>query len=299
MMEMETLLPNPNYGGSKRCFGRRIHQRLDGGGSRKKMKVVRLGGSRRYWKIKAIPRIRYVMRSPLKMLTKLKNAYINFMSMFSSNVGAMNTDNIYGAKRIPNSRQANGYSSEFESRLIVEISKLMACLSFSLVLNSKKALRPKTSPKPMMEVGKSYPTICRGRDRQRKTSKQMETVETKADADSFWTWNANNNDQRQFSMTKFLGNKPPKPQTSVLGPGFGAGFGCGAGIGFGLVGGFGYGGWPFNNLHLVFGLGMGCGLGLGLGFGQGIGYNFNFRTRKSRKSKKNFSDSNKTIVIQI
>lgn len=129
---------------------------------------------------------------------------------------------------------------------------------------------------------------------------KAKVMETKADAaDSFWTWNANN-DQKQFSVTKFLGNnKPPKPQTSVLGPGFGAGIGCGAGIGLGLVGGFGYGGWPFNHMHFVFGLGIGCGVGVGFGFGQGIGYDFNFRTRKSRKSKKNFSDPQKTIVIQI
>jgi len=130
-------------------------------------------------------------------------------------------------------------------------------------------------------------------------------METKADAESFWTWNANNHkkntDQQQFSVTKFLGNnsKASKAQTSVLGPGFGAGIGCGAGIGLGLVGGLGFGGWPFNHLHLVFGLGMGCGVGVGFGFGQGIGYDFNFRTRKSRKSNKKFSDPHKTIVVQI
>lgn len=134
-----------------------------------------------------------------------------------------------------------------------------------------------------------------------------DAMETKADADSFWTWNANNYNNNhtpnnQFSITEFLGNKPnKKPQkSSVLGrPSFGAGVGCGAGIGLGLVGGFGYGGWPFNHLNLVFGLGMGCGLGVGFGFGQGIGYTFDFCTRKSRKSNKKFSDPNKIIVIQI
>ncbi|XP_027188587.1 uncharacterized protein [Cicer arietinum] len=105
-------------------------------------------------------------------------------------------------------------------------------------------------------------------------------MKTKADADSFWTWNSDNNkEQQQFSVTKFLGNKPNKPQASVLGPGFGAGFGCGAGIGLGLVGGLGYGGSPFNHLNLVFGLGMGCGLGFGYGFGQGIGYTFDYQNR--------------------
>jgi hypothetical protein len=126
-------------------------------------------------------------------------------------------------------------------------------------------------------------------------------METKADTDSLWSWNnnSNNNNQQQFSITKLIGNKPIKPPTSVLGPGFGAGFGCGAGIGFGLVGGIGHGGWPFNHLNLVFGLGMGCGLGVGYGFGQGIGYSFDYQTRKSAKSKKSFSDSNKIIVFQL
>ncbi|CAI8613410.1 unnamed protein product [Vicia faba] len=124
-------------------------------------------------------------------------------------------------------------------------------------------------------------------------------METKGDTDSKWSWNANNNQQKQFSMNKFLGNKSDKAQTSVLGPGFGAGFGCGAGIGLGLTGGLGYGGSLFNHLNLVFGFGMGCGLGVGYGFGQGIGYSFDYQTRKSAKSKKSFADSNKTIVFQL
>ncbi|RHN47281.1 hypothetical protein MtrunA17_Chr7g0251251 [Medicago truncatula] len=126
-------------------------------------------------------------------------------------------------------------------------------------------------------------------------------MESKSTTDSSWPWNPNNNQQNQFSITKILGTKPQKPQTSLLGPGFGAGFGCGAGIGFGLLGGFGYGGGggPFNHLNLVFGLGMGCGLGIGYGFGQGIGYSFDYQTRKSAKSRKSFSDTNKTIVFQL
>lgn len=128
-----------------------------------------------------------------------------------------------------------------------------------------------------------------------------EAMESKSTTDSSWPWNPNNNQQNQFSITKILGTKPQKPQTSLLGPGFGAGFGCGAGIGFGLLGGFGYGGGggPFNHLNLVFGLGMGCGLGIGYGFGQGIGYSFDYQTRKSAKSRKSFSDTNKTIVFQL
>lgn len=67
------------------------------------------------------------MRSPLTILTKLKNAYMNFMLKLSGNVGAMNSDNIFEVKRIPKARQVyKGYSSdEFEARLIFEISKTL------------------------------------------------------------------------------------------------------------------------------------------------------------------------------
>lgn len=67
------------------------------------------------------------MRSPLTILTKLKNAYMNFMLKLSGNVGAMNSDNIFEVKRIPKARQVSkGYSrDEFEARLIFEISKTL------------------------------------------------------------------------------------------------------------------------------------------------------------------------------
>ncbi|KAK7295760.1 hypothetical protein RJT34_18672 [Clitoria ternatea] len=274
-MESESLLSKASYGGI-------VMRRRRG---YKKMKIVGLRRSpRRYWRIR---RLRWVITSPLKMLTKLKNAYINLMLRLAGSVGAMNTETdsntIFALKRIPKARQVSkGYSMDaFEARLIFEISKSLVA-SYELY------------PINILIHGYAATAI----EQNQYFALVMETVQSKADADSFWTWNKND-DQRQFSITKLLGNKPPKPQTSVLGPGFGAGIGCGAGIGFGLVGSFGYGGWPFNHLNLVFGLGMGCGIGLGYGFGQGIGYNFHFRTRKSRKSNNNFSDSNKTIVIQI
>lgn len=61
------------------------------------------------------------------MLTKLKNAYMNFMLRLAGNVGALNSDNIFGVKRIPKARQMpKGYSGDaFEARLIFEISKTL------------------------------------------------------------------------------------------------------------------------------------------------------------------------------
>ncbi|KAK7340924.1 hypothetical protein VNO77_21642 [Canavalia gladiata] len=124
-METESLLPKPTYGGIKRYMRRRRYQRLDGGVSingGKKTKTVRLRRSpRRHWRIKAVPRLSWIVRSPLKMLTKLKNAYMNFM------LKSMNTDNMFGDKRIPQARKVTkGYSGDaFEARLIFEISKAL------------------------------------------------------------------------------------------------------------------------------------------------------------------------------
>ncbi|XP_027353323.1 uncharacterized protein LOC113863802 [Abrus precatorius] len=129
-MEMESLLPKPNYGGMKRYLRRRRYQCLNGGTTTggKKMKIIRLRRSRRrYWRIRAIPRLKWIMRSPLKMLRKLKNAYMNFMLRLASNLGAMNTDNMFGVKRIPKAREVSkAYSGDaFEARLIFEISKAL------------------------------------------------------------------------------------------------------------------------------------------------------------------------------
>ncbi|RDX84634.1 hypothetical protein CR513_34283, partial [Mucuna pruriens] len=125
-METESLLPKQTYGGIKRYLRRRRYQRLDGSATGgKKTKAIRLRRSpRRHWRIKAVPRLIWMVRSPLKMLEKLKNSYTNFM------LRSMNTDNIFGQKRIPKADDAqvskiNYTADEFETRLIFEISKAL------------------------------------------------------------------------------------------------------------------------------------------------------------------------------
>lgn len=118
-------MSKPTYGGIKRSWRRRRYQRLDGSDavpSGKKMKVVRLKGSpRRNWRIRAVPKLRWVVMSPLKMLSKLKNVYMNFM------LKSMNPDNVFGKKQIAKAREVSkGLSNEeFETRLIFEISKAL------------------------------------------------------------------------------------------------------------------------------------------------------------------------------
>jgi len=125
-METDSLLSKPTYGGIKRYFRRRRYQRLDNGGAatgERKMKMVRLRRSpHRQWRIKAVPKLTWMVRSPLKMLAKLKSAYMNFM------LRSMNTDNIFGNKKtlkIDRQVSKNYKSDEFEARLIFEISKAL------------------------------------------------------------------------------------------------------------------------------------------------------------------------------
>jgi hypothetical protein len=99
--------------------------------------MTRFGGSpRRVWKIKAVPKLRILksIASPLKLMSKLKNAYINMMLGMAGNVDGTN---VFGNKRVPRGRQvkAPNYPSEaFEKRLVYEIYKnLLATRELSTV----------------------------------------------------------------------------------------------------------------------------------------------------------------------
>ncbi|KAI9128284.1 hypothetical protein K1719_001277 [Acacia pycnantha] len=136
-METESLLPKP--GSCRRLMrywrlGDTSNELGKAKKKKKKMKVVRLKGTRRYWRIKAIPKLSLMLRSPLKLMNKLKNAYIDFMLKLSGKVkgGSLNFtngigDGVFRQKRIPKSRQVTHKFSmnEFEARLIYEISKVL------------------------------------------------------------------------------------------------------------------------------------------------------------------------------
>ncbi|KAE8668928.1 hypothetical protein F3Y22_tig00112281pilonHSYRG00172 [Hibiscus syriacus] len=112
----------------KRYWRRRRNQRLYGSEARKNIKVTRIGRrSRRFWKIRATPRLRWRMMiaSPMKLLTKLKNGYMNTLLRLGGTVGYLSANNEFGGKRIPKARKvALGYSnSEFDQRLLYEIYK--------------------------------------------------------------------------------------------------------------------------------------------------------------------------------
>jgi hypothetical protein len=121
-MELESLLPKPsNNGGIKQYLRRRHYKHLEGSG--KKMKIIRLKRStRKFWRIRTIPRLRWVIKSPLKILSNFKNVYLNFM-LKSLNIDSNNI----GGKQIPKAPQVSkDYASDaFEVKLIYEISKAL------------------------------------------------------------------------------------------------------------------------------------------------------------------------------
>ncbi|KAF3972994.1 hypothetical protein ACB098_01G183300 [Castanea mollissima] len=125
------LIPKPVQGTLKRYWRRQRYQRLHGSKPvRKNVKITRFGGSprRRVWRIRAVPKLRLKNFAPLKLWTKIKNAYMNMMVGLAGNVGSLNTSNVFGGKRIPKERQVSHvvYSTEeVENRLILEIYRAL------------------------------------------------------------------------------------------------------------------------------------------------------------------------------
>eukprot|EP00249_Psilotum_nudum_P013485 c24357_g1_i3 orf=178-570(-) len=53
---------------------------------RKRLRLAKLGDKRRSWRLKLIPKLRLLRRSPLRFLSKLRDAYVNMMVSISSKV---------------------------------------------------------------------------------------------------------------------------------------------------------------------------------------------------------------------
>ncbi|KAG1368071.1 hypothetical protein COCNU_14G005390 [Cocos nucifera] len=130
-METETF-PIRFYRGIRLYWRRRKYQRVDGSGSGKKaVKVTRFGsgrgGNRRFWRVRPIFRIRIKIPSPVRLLVRLRDMYVDAMLGMAGKGSALALPNGPEAlwdKRIPKSRpvrlQAGSY---FEQRLILEIYK--------------------------------------------------------------------------------------------------------------------------------------------------------------------------------
>ncbi|KAF8390085.1 hypothetical protein HHK36_024606 [Tetracentron sinense] len=118
------ILSSPFHGSLKRYWRGRRYQRLDGAITGKKsMKIARLGAkSRRFWKIRAFPKLRLKIVSPIKLLVRLRDGYINMMLGLESNVGYLNNASVFGDGRILKARQVQMASSseEFSSLFLMK-----------------------------------------------------------------------------------------------------------------------------------------------------------------------------------
>lgn len=112
-------------------YWRRRYQRLTGASAtnnRRKLRIVRLGGDN-HRKIRLIPKRRLKIVSPIKLLAKFHDAYVDTMIGFASNVGKVNKVRALGGKRIAKSSQVLMVSStgeEVDSKSVLEIYKRLA-----------------------------------------------------------------------------------------------------------------------------------------------------------------------------
>ncbi|PWA91186.1 hypothetical protein CTI12_AA093680 [Artemisia annua] len=104
-------------GSLKRTWRRRRYRRFNNS-HKKGSTTVMLGGrrSRRFWRIKAIPRLRLKTLSPFRLLINLKNVYVKMMLRLAG------SDYFFGSKNGP--KALHSYSTEeYHKRLLYEMSK--------------------------------------------------------------------------------------------------------------------------------------------------------------------------------
>ncbi|KAG7973800.1 hypothetical protein I3843_06G015300 [Carya illinoinensis] len=136
------IVPSAYYENLKRYWRRRRYQRLINGANytnRRNLRIARLGGNssssstsaRRLWRVKSSPKLRFgnIILSPIKVLTKFHDAYVDMMIRLAGNVANPNSVNLFGGKRVPKGRQISivSYGEEVDQgRLVLEIYKRIA-----------------------------------------------------------------------------------------------------------------------------------------------------------------------------
>ncbi|CAN1122616.1 hypothetical protein LINPERPRIM_LOCUS2824 [Linum perenne] len=122
---------------SRHWMRKNRYQRLnDAPLRRRNIRVARLGiggdkssssPGRLAWRIKVVPklRVRVAVAAPLKLAAKLKNKYVDMMVKVAGSVGSLNTNMVFGNKRIPKARQLkmSGSDEQFQNRIIYEMFK--------------------------------------------------------------------------------------------------------------------------------------------------------------------------------
>ncbi|PKA61349.1 hypothetical protein AXF42_Ash020325 [Apostasia shenzhenica] len=113
---------------------RRRYQRLDTG--KKTVKVARLGGGaagqilgsghRRTWRLRRPFRLRFRLPSPVRLLARLRDAYVDAMLGIAgkgSGLAAAPGAETLLSRRIPKGRPSKTEPGEFERRLLLEICR--------------------------------------------------------------------------------------------------------------------------------------------------------------------------------
>ncbi|KAK1298605.1 hypothetical protein QJS10_CPB14g00223 [Acorus calamus] len=110
---------------------RRSYQRLDRSPNHKTLRVVRLGGGnsgsprrRRLIKVRPLAKLKLRMFSPLRLLVKLRDAYVD--AMLGIRGPSASGSQMFGDGRVPRGRKVKESSKEFERRMILEIYKSIA-----------------------------------------------------------------------------------------------------------------------------------------------------------------------------
>ena len=134
------IVPITYYENLKRYWRRRRYQRLHGSNqNKKKMLITRLGdggSQRRQWKIRTSkPKLMISVRrilSPVKILAKFHDAYVDMMIRFAGNMADKSTGaGAFAGKKVAKTKQISMVSSAgdqelVDSRLVLEIYKRLA-----------------------------------------------------------------------------------------------------------------------------------------------------------------------------
>ncbi|KAK8924037.1 hypothetical protein KSP39_PZI019466 [Platanthera zijinensis] len=111
----------------KSYWRRRRYRRLEGG--KRTVKVARLGGGsspRRAVKLRRAFRMRLKMLSPVRFLTRLRDAYVDAMLGMAgkgSGLSASLGPEVLLNRRIPKARPAKLEPGEFDRRLLIELCR--------------------------------------------------------------------------------------------------------------------------------------------------------------------------------
>lgn len=121
-----------------RYWRRRKYQRINGAShGKRKLKILRLGGGaadaprRHLWRIRRVPKLHWKMISPIKLLAKIRDAYVGMMICLANKMA--NTDINGGLfkskKNIAKQREVSilvSSGEQVDSRLVLEIYNRLA-----------------------------------------------------------------------------------------------------------------------------------------------------------------------------